>query len=324
MRLLVTGIDGFVGSHLVDYLLGISGVELSGTIIGEEPSALLRVGKDRVVLHQVDLRKAEEIQGVLLAVRPERIIHLAGQAFVPASIDDPLGTISTNLNGTANLLEAARKMRDQTGCDPAILLVSTGEVYGPPGGDAGPVKEESPLRPATPYAASKAAADMLGQSYRAAYGMKVIVARPYNHAGPRQSPSFVCSDFGRRFAQFARGLAKPELRVGELRVRRDFTDVRDVVRAYWMILDQGSTHSVFNVCSGVTHEIGEIVRLLEQASGIKATITQDPERMRSYDLSVLPGSNARLVKTTGWSPSIPFHQTVRDVYAYWLAELDQG
>ena len=324
MRVLVTGIDGFVGSHLADYLLGISRVELSGTILGDHPSALLTVDPGKVLLHQVDLRKPEEIQGFLLAIRPERIVHLAGQAFVPASIDDPLGTITTNLNGTANLLEAARKMRDQSGYDPAILVVSTGEVYGRAMGDALPVTEESPLRPATPYAVSKAAADMLGQSYRTAYGMKVLVARPYNHAGPRQSPSFVCSDFGRCFAQFARGLAEPELKVGELRARRDFTDVRDVVRAYWMLLDRESNHSVFNVCSGVTHEIGEIVRLLEQASGIKAKIMPDPVRMRSYDLSVLSGSNSRLIETTGWSPGIPFHQTVRDVYAYWLAELGQG
>jgi GDP-4-dehydro-6-deoxy-D-mannose reductase len=266
---------------------------------------------------------AERIQELVLEIRPDRLVHLAAQAFVPDSVRDPTLTLRTNILGTASILEAARKLGQNRGNPPAVLLISSAEVYGrvPPEGQ--PISEESPLRPHNPYAASKASAELIAGAYRNTYGMDIIVARPFNHAGSRQNPSFVCSEFACRFAEIASGASKPELHVGNLDARRDFTDVRDVVRAYWALFDRRSEEAVFNVCSGRAYRIGEVISLLEEIAGFNVEVISETEKTRSYDTLLFVGSNERLHRATGWSPSIAFRDTLRDVFSYWQARTTQ-
>ena len=320
MRVLVTGIDGFVGSHLADFLSGLPDVEIHGTIFDRRPAPNLDPALPRLVLHRVDITRREAVCEVVKNVSPDSIVHLAGQAFVPSSIEDPAGTFQANVLGTVNLLEGARRLM-QGGRGPSFLFVSSGEVYGRVEASRLPVAEECSLAPANPYSFSKAAAEQAALAYRSAYGMDVTIARPFNHAGPRQSPRFVVSDFARRFALFARGEEAPVLQVGNLDVRRDFTDVRDVARAYWSLVGARHREALFNVCSGVPLVIRDVVRILEQVSGVTPALKQDPERMRAYELPILVGSAARLNAETGWTPTIDIATTIADTYRWWLSQV---
>ncbi len=321
MRILVTGIDGFVGSHVADFLAKVPDAEVFGTILTPVPGENLRK-LPNLRLFQADLTNRGRVAEILFDIRPERVIHLAGQAFVPTAVQDPVGTIDTNVFGAIHILEAARAVRDQEGANPSLLIVSSGEVYGAVKPDLQPVTEGHLLQPANPYAGSKAAIDLIAQTYGRTYGMRVVVARPFNHAGPRQSPAFVTSGFGRRFAEFSLGMKSPVLDVGNIHVKRDFTDVRDVVRAYWAMLAlDNEAEPVYNVCSGIAREVVEVISVLKEISGIDARIERNEQKMRAYDVPVLVGSNERLRSKTGWTPAIPFRDTMRDVFEYWRATL---
>ena len=319
MRVLVTGIDGFVGSHAAEYLSSVREVELHGTVLesGEHPNLATLDGV--LHLHQADILDQEAIRRIFHDVLPDRVIHLAGQAFVPTAMRDPVGTFEANIMGGVRLLEAARYQMEHTGKSPQVILVSSGEVYGR--NSTTLITEESPLRPENPYAASKASVDLIGQEYRRTFGVSVSVVRPFNHAGPRQSPLFVCSEFGRQFALIAAGKSDPVLHVGNLDSQRDFTDVRDVVRAYWAILSHPSDYSVFNVCSGHIYAIRDLVGLYEKVTGIRVTVQVQQSRAREQDPQVVAGTSARLHEVTGWGPTIPIRKTISDVYAYWQAQI---
>lgn len=316
MRVLLTGIDGFVGSHAADLLVA-AGVEVHGTVLHFDALRNIAHLRQSLTLHQADISDAGKISALVRSLRPDRILHIAGQAFVPRSLQSPLETFHTNLLGGLNILEASRQLLSESGKSPAVLIVSSGEVYGRVEPRRLPMTEEFPLMPKTPYAASKAGLDMIAQQYAECFGVHVLIVRPFNHAGPRQSPSFVVSDFAKQFAEIASGKREPVLHVGDIAAKRDFTDVRDVVRAYWALFEKRTDDFIFNVCSGRSMEIREILLGLEEISGLRVEITQDPERLRSYDVTVVAASNERLRKATGWLPQIPLHQTLRDVYTYW-------
>ena len=320
MRVLITGIDGFVGSHAADLLVS-EGVEVHGTILRfDELRNIARI-KSSLTLHQADITDAERIHELVHSIQPGRILHIAGQAFVPASLRDPMQTFQANLVGGLSVLEASRKQMVATGKSPSVLVVTSGEVYGRVSPDRLPITEEYPFAPATPYAASKAALDLIAQQYAMSFGVDVVVVRPFNHAGPRQSPSFVVADFARQFAEIAVGIRPPVLHVGNISVRRDFTDVRDVVKAYWKLFGRKSDQTIFNVCSGHAVEIREVLTMLQETSGLQVEIVQEQKRVRSYDIAVVAASNDRLCTAAGWEPTIPLKQTVVDTYSYWLAEL---
>jgi GDP-4-dehydro-6-deoxy-D-mannose reductase len=319
MKVLVTGIDGFVGSHAAEYLLGLGGLELHGTHFPRQKTGNIDHLRGRITLHETDIVDAESLRRIFMALRPDKVVHLAGQAFVPTALRDPFGTFNVNIMGGVALLDAARHQAQATGAGPDILLVSSGEVYGK--SHLEPISEDSPVRPENPYAASKASVDLIGQEYRRTFGLRVSVVRPFNHAGPRQSPVFVSSDFGRQFALIAAGKQEPVIRAGNVEARRDFTDVRDVVRAYWAILTHPSEHTVFNLCSGRVVAIRDLIDIFQEVSGIRVTVLSEASRTRGGDAPFIAGSFARLNQATGWEPQIPLAQTLSDVYSYWKEEI---
>ncbi len=319
MRVLITGIDGFVGSHAAELLAATGGVEVHGVV--RRLDQLPNIRKSTLTLHEADVTDFPRVNTLVREIRPERILHLAGQAFVPTSLQDPMKTFHANIIGGLNILESARLQLVSSGKSPAVLVVTSGEVYGRVGAHQLPATESLPLIPNTPYSASKASLDMIAQQYAVCFGVNVIIARPFNHAGPRQSPSFVVSDFGKQFAEIAAGIRKPVIRAGNISVMRDFTDARDVVRAYWKLFERTSDDFVFNVASGRGVEIREIILMLQEISGVTVTIAQDEARLRTYDVPKVVASYERLQNATGWTPQIPFRQTLQDVYDYWAREL---
>jgi len=325
MRVLITGVDGFVGSHAAEFLLRQAGVEVHGTILGESPTRNLDgiVGRPSLHLHRLDILDAARTAKLFAQIKPERVLHLAGQAFVPVSLSDPLATFQVNIVGGMNVLEGCRKLTGDGGPGPHVMVVSTGEVYGKVDPNLQPIRETCPISPNNPYAASKASIDLIAQQFAMSFGLTVTVVRPFNHVGPRQSPVFVCSDFGKQFAEIAAGNRPCELRVGNLETRRDFTDVRDVVRAYWMLFDRKESDVVYNICSGQTLQIRDILEAFQTLSGISVKIISEPQRLRPYDVSTVVGSNERLRGATGWFPSIPIRQTLMDVFEYWKDEVEK-
>lgn len=315
MRVLVTGIDGFVGSHMAEFLLAIPNVEVHGTVLDPMQTANIKHILDHLHLHTADILDRGRLVSLIEQITPDRIIHLAGQAFVPNAFADPTSTFYANIMGGVHVLEAARLLKARMNASPSVLVVSTGEVYGKV--DRLPITEDFPLCPNNPYAASKASIDLIAQQYRVSFDLPVTVVRPLNHAGPRQNPLFVCSDFGKQFAEIAAGKRPPQLRVGNVRAQRDFTDVRDVVRAYWVLLEHKEPDMVYNVCSGRPLVVEAVLSMFQEISGIKVEIISEERRLRSYDVPVVYGSYDRLKLATGWAPSIPIRQTLSDVYEYW-------
>jgi GDP-4-dehydro-6-deoxy-D-mannose reductase len=314
MRVLVTGIDVFVGSHTAEFLLNIPGVEIHGTVLDPANTPNIDQIKHSLHLHPADILNPAIINHLFDEIQPERVIHLAGQAFVPTAFADPVPTFHSNILGGVHLLEAARRLASQRNVHTSILIVSTGEVYGR--ADRFPITEDFPLKPNNPYAASKASIDIIAQQYALSFGMNVVVVRPFNHVGPRQHPVFVCADFAKQIAEAAAGRREPKIKVGNVDAERDFTDVRDVVRAYWVLLERNAT-GVFNVCSGKHVSVARILDILSACAGIRMERITENTRLRSYDIPVVYGNNDKLRRATGWQPEIPLEQTLSDVYAYW-------
>jgi GDP-4-dehydro-6-deoxy-D-mannose reductase len=315
MRVFVTGIDGFVGSHLAEFLLTIPGTEIHGTTLDPSQIPNIKHIRHSLHLHQCDILDRERLIRLVEQIKPDRIFHLAGQAFVPAAFIDPVSTFQANIMGGVHILEAARLLGSRSGDAPSVLVVSTGEVYGRV--DRLPITEDFPLAPNNPYAASKAALDLIAQQYCTSFHMPVVVVRPFNHVGPRQSPLFVCADFGKQFAEIAAGEKPPQIHAGNLQAQRDFTDVRDIVKAYWLLLERTPPHVVYNVSSEEPLSIGELLTMFQEIVGIDVKIVSEQKRMRSYDVPVVRGSYDRLRHDTGWAPSFPIRQTLKDVFEYW-------
>lgn len=311
-KVLITGITGFVGSHLTDLLLSegyqVSGIALTGDLTNLSPI------HQPISLVCADIRNAKEIADILAEVKPDHIYHLAGVAFVPDAEADPTIVYDINVLGTLNLLEAARS----THLSAKILIVGSGEVYGHVPEAALPVNEEYPLKPTNLYGVTKACADMMAYQYATAYTMPVVRVRPFNHIGPRQSEQFVCSSFAKQIVEIEQGIRKPLLHVGNLEARRDFTDVRDVVRAYSTLLEKADGGEVYNIGSNKTWKIGEIVAMLVEASRVKGiALEQQSVRLRSNDVPVMRCDASKAEKTIGWRPEIPMERTLQDLLNYW-------
>jgi len=315
MKVLVTGITGFAGSHLVDYLLTLSGVEVMGIQRWRSRTENIEHFKDKVRLVECDLRDASSVRDVIDQLRPDRIFHLAAQSFVPTSWTAPTESLVTNIIGQLNIFEAVKKLQIM----PRIQLACSSEQYGMVHEQELPIRETNPMRPLSPYAVSKVGQDMLGYQYWMSFKIPIIRTRGFNHEGPRRGPVFVCSDFAKQIADIEKKRKPPVIRVGNLDARRDFSDVRDVVRAYWLSLEKGEPGEVYNICSGRAWTIREMLDMLLGMTKEKVKIEQDAARMRPSDVPVLLGDASKFRKATGWETTIPFEQTLRDLLDYWRA-----
>ena len=318
MKVLITGITGFAGSHLADHLLATQpDAEVAGLYRWRSRTENVEHLVGRVRMVECDIRDATATREAIEAFRPDYIFHLAAQSFVPSSWRAPQETLSTNLLGQLNVFEAVRK----SGMECRIQIAGSSEEYGLVHESELPITEDQPLRPLSPYAVSKVGQDALAYQYFMSYGMPIIRTRGFNHTGPRRPSVFVCSDFARQVVEIERGLRAPSLRVGNLDARRDFTDVRDTVRGYWLALTKGKPGEVYNVATGRSWAIREVLDMLVDFAGVKVEIGEDPERLRPSDVPRLEGDATRLREATGWAPTIPFEQTLRDLLDYWRERL---
>jgi len=311
MKVLISGISGFAGSHLAEYILSL-GHEVHGTTRWRSNLENLQEIKDVITLHECDINDAFAFQEVIKKVKPDRIFHLAAQSFVKSSWTEPYQTLHTNVIGELNLFEAVRNIPNYK---PKIQIAGSSEEYGH---TETSLNEESPLKPLSPYGVSKVAQDLLAYQYFKSYGMHIVRTRGFNHTGPRRGDVFVCSTFAKQIAEIEKDKKKlPIIKVGNLDAERDFTDVRDMVRGYWLALEKGEAGEVYNICSGKAIPIKNILRKLISMSKRDIQIRNDPERMRPSDLKVLIGDNTKFCEKTGWKPQIPIDKTLEDLLNYW-------
>ncbi|HKA23528.1 MAG TPA: GDP-mannose 4,6-dehydratase [Candidatus Eisenbacteria bacterium] len=314
-RVLVTGITGFAGSHLVDSMLAKGGVQVFGLLRWRSRTENIEHFRSKVTLLECDLRDPISTRDAIEAVKPDWIFHLAAQSFVPTSWNAPGESLTTNTLGQLHLFEAVRHI----GLKPRIQIACSSEEYGLVHENELPIKEENPLRPLSPYAVSKVAQDLLGYQYFKSYGTDVVRTRGFNHEGPRRPHVFVASDFAWQISEVEKGRREPVLHVGNLDARRDFTDVRDMVEGYWLALEKGVPGEVYNLCSGKAYSIREVLDLLIGMTKCKIEVRQDPKRLRPSDVPVLLGDSSKFRKATGWEPRIPFEKTLADSLDYWRA-----
>ena len=320
MKVLITGITGFAGSHLAEYVLQEKpGVDVYGIIRWRSRMDNILHIQDKVKLCEADLRDASSVMDILNQVKPDYIFHLAAQSFVPTSWQAPSETITTNIIGQVNIFEAVRHLK----IDPRIQLACSSEEYGMVYPNELPIKETNPLRPLSPYAVSKVGQDLLGYQYFKSYGMKVIRTRGFNHTGPRRGEVFVTSNFAKQIAEAELTKREPVIYVGNLEAKRDFTDVRDMVRGYWLAVEKGEAGEVYNIASGKAYAIGEVLSMLLGLTKIKMEIKVHPDRMRPSDVPVLLGDNTKFMQATNWSPSIPLQKTLQDLLDCWRAKLSK-
>ena len=346
MRVLITGVTGMTGSHLAEYLLAMEGVEVFGTyrwrsrmdnleelrsagkvkILGDSTTASAKnldsIPSDRtraasLSLIEGDITDPFSMKHIIAAVKPDRIFHLAAQSYVPGSWDAPAETLHRNILGQVNLLEAVREAK----VDPVIHIAGSSEEYGHVLPEELPVKETNPLRPLSPYGVSKVAQEMLGYQYFMSYGLKTIVTRGFNHEGPRRGEVFVTSSVAKQVAEIEKGLKPPTLYVGNLSSKRDWSDVRDFVRAYWLATEKCVPGEIYNIGSEVAREVGEMVDMLLSMTDANIEVRVDASRFRPSDVKVLVADATKFKKATGWEPQIPFEKTLRDLLDYWRARV---
>jgi GDP-4-dehydro-6-deoxy-D-mannose reductase len=300
-KVLITGGSGFAGSHLAD----------ACAAAGDEVVEVSRSGAVAA-----DLLDGAATRRAVGEIAPDVVYHLAAQAHVGVSWEDPATTLHDNLTMTLNLLEAVRLEAPAA----TVVAVSSGEVYGPPA--SLPVDERAELRPQNPYAVSKETSDLLARFYADSHGLRVVRPRAFNHAGPRQDPMYAIASFARQFAEaLERGVDPVTVRTGNAQTRRDYTDVRDVVRAYRLLAERGEAGEAYNVCSGRTASAAELVQALAEIAGVEVEHVVDPARVRAHEVMEIRGSHEKVTGVTGWQPEIPLATTLTDTVAWWRAEL---
>ena len=317
MRILITGITGFVGSHLAEWALA-RGAEVVGALRWRSNTEHIEPLRERLTLIQSDLRDLSSTRELVERAAPDYIVHLAAQSFVAASWQTPAETLMTNAISQMNLFEAIR----QLGSKARFLVIGSSEEYGLVEPDELPIRETNPLRPLSPYAVSKVTQDLMGFQYFKSYGLDIVRARAFNHDGPRRGADFATSSFAKQIASIELGLLKPVVEVGDLKPSRDFSDVRDIVRGYWDLLERGTAGEVYNLCSGVDWSIERVLSfLLSQSTARGIEIRPAPERFRPSDVPVLRGSFDKIERAVGWRPRIPLEQTLGDLLEYWRRRL---
>jgi GDP-4-dehydro-6-deoxy-D-mannose reductase len=303
VRVLITGVEGFVGGHLAERLTALGHEVWGGTFEAPEDGHARRV--------PCDVRDAGQVREALRASAADAVVHLAARSSVVESHADPAGTYATNVGGALNVLEAAR----QAAVGGPILLVGSGEIYGNAGCN-GALVEDAPIRPLSAYAGAKAAQEILGGQYARSFGLRVVMTRSFAHTGPGQDARFVLSSFARQLAGLKASVGSGDVRVGNLAPVRDYLDVRDVVRAYALLLDRGDSGLVVNVCRGRGFALREYLDELIEIARVDVRVREDPALVRDVEIGRLVGDPARL-SALGWEPEIPPHDMLADLYRYW-------
>ena len=316
MRAFITGIAGFVGSYLSEYLLQ-KGTEVFGTVLPVE--SLHNIGhiKERLTLFKCDITDAKKLALAVKKSKPDFVFHLAAQSNVSLSWKIPQKTMQVNVVGTVNLLESLRKHAPNA----RVLLASSREVYGKVKRSELPVTERQPAKPANPYGVSKLAMEFLGKQYYYKYGLESIIIRSFNLTGPRRPASFACSDWARQLAEIELGLSEPEIKIGVVTALRDFTDVRDAVRAYWLAIHKCKPAEPYNVCSEKALKMKKVLEMILSLSEKNVKVVRDAKKVVKIDIPYAVGSNAKLRRATAWKPKIKFSQTLEDLVEYWKETL---
>lgn len=313
-KVLITGISGFVGSFLAEHLVSNTDYQISGTYLSKNSTANLSSIANKLHLEQIDLKDKKAVFALLENIKPDLIFHLAALSAVGQSFDNPEETIVNNIVVQLNLLEAVQKL---SFTNSHILIVSSADVYGKVAKEDLPIDEETKFYPTNAYAVSKIAQDYLGLQYYAAYGLKIIRARPFNHTGPRQASGFVIADWAQKIALIEKGKVEPILQVGNLDAKRDFTDVRDMVKAYALLIEKGKAGDVYNIGSDTSYKISEILEMLLSLSTAKITVSKDLKLIRPEDSPERICNSKKFRALTGWIPKIPMKQTLKDTLDYW-------
>ncbi|MCL5291365.1 MAG: GDP-mannose 4,6-dehydratase [Actinobacteria bacterium] len=314
MNVLITGISGFVGGHLAEFLKDIADVKIFGTVYGPMPDYFDALKtKTGVNTFECDLLDKEAVSRLVETVKPDLVIHLAALSSVADTLNHAERVITNNVISELNLLDAVKEFSPTA----RTLVISSGEVYGKATEDELPLSETTDLRPLNPYTVSKLGQEFLAYQYYAAYELPIIIARPFNHTGPRQEGNFVVPSFIKQIAQIEVGQREPIMRVGNLESARDFSDVRDIVRAYWLLVNKGEPGEVYNICSGKALRIGELLNFLISQSTAKIEIKVDPELYRPGDIPILLGDYSKLSEQTGWAPQFDIESTLKETLGYW-------
>jgi GDP-4-dehydro-6-deoxy-D-mannose reductase len=313
MRALITGIGGFAGSHLAEYCLARTGVEVVGLV--RDPARLGHAAHlaDRCRFLQGDVRDAAAVHAAVEAAAPDVVLNLAGQASVALAFRDPAGTLMDNAAGQLNVIQAVLRHRPQA----RVLVVGSAYEYGLVRPEENPIRETVPLRPTDPYAVSKVAQDLFGYQYAVSHRLQAVRVRAFNHTGPRQSDDFVAGRFARQVAEIEAGRREPVMTVGNLTAVRDFTDVRDVARAYFLAATKGQPGEVYNVGCGVGRRIEEVLGMLLGLSRVPIQVQEDPALLRPLDVPALVCDATKLHQHTGWEPQLPLERTLADLLDYW-------
>lgn len=315
-KVLITGATGFAGSFLTEYLIGLGDYEIIGSYVTEDSLKNVESAKSKAEFKSINLLEKDAVESLIKEVKPEYIYHLAALASVTSSFKDPIGVITNNVSAQVNLLEAVRSAQ----IDPRILIVSSADIYGSVDPKYLPINEEAPLNPNNPYAVSKITQDFLGLQYAKSYSMGIIRIRPFNHIGPRQAAGYVVSDFAKRIVSIERGEIPPVLKVGNLDAKRDFTDVRDMVKAYKEILEKGQVREVYNIGRGVSFSMNGIIEKMRSLATTSFEIEKDPMLLRPSDTPELVADTTKLKSCINWEPEISLEQTLKDTLDFWRSK----
>ena len=316
-KVLITGVTGLAGGHLAELLIQ-NGHDVSGVDVHE--STLSKLGEigEKTCFYECDVRDAVRLRNLVERIQPDMIFHLAAITFGPTSWKHAQETYEVNILGTMNVLEAARHNE----ATPLVHIAGSSAEYGMVYEHENPVSEQAPLRPLSPYGVSKIGQTMMGYQHYMNYSLHVVRTRAFNYTGPGENASFVCSTFAKQIAEIEKGRIPPVIHVGNLDARRDFTDVRDVVRGYWLALERGKAGEVYNVCSGTSYAIRQVLDLLLQMSPRKdIEVVPDPDRLRPSDVPIQVGDFSKIKQQTGWEPAIPFDKTLSDLLDYWRTQV---
>lgn len=310
-KALITGISGFAGGYLASHLLK-EGFYVSGTYLFEESLNLLQ-DKDEFSLHKLNLLDEDRISEVLKIEKPDYIFHLAALTSPKKSFENPKDTFNNNISAQLNLFQG---IKEHNLNQAKILIVSSAEVYGLVSKENLPIDEQTPFNPTNPYAVSKLTQDLLGLQYYLSNRLRVVRVRPFNHVGPRQTPIFVIPAFAKRIVEIEKGKEKI-MKVGSLKSKRDFTDVRDMVKAYLLALEKGKEGDVYNIGSGKSYEISKILEMMLNLANTEIKTEQDPSLVMPADNPELVCNYSKFHKLTGWSPQIPIEETIENTLDYW-------